>query len=480
MDALRELLQELRKKGVDYADLRRVETTHEGLTVKNGRPERCIFSEDRGVGIRVLFRGAWGFAATSQPAAGALGKAAARALKIARASALVRREPVRLAPLEPQRGHYRTPIVTDPITVPLDAKIDLLLRATEALRRDARVRAAEGSMDFLRTRKLFLSTEGAEIEQEIFETGAGMSVTAVSDGEAQTRSYPNSHGGDYATAGYEFVEAMDLPGNADRIREEALALLDAPECPAGEMTVILEGSQLALQIHESCGHPIELDRVLGHEWSYAGGSFLSLDKRGTFRYGSPAATIVADATAPGGLGTFGFDDEGVPAQRTVIVDRGIFVNYLTSRETAPLLGQASNGTMRADGWNRIPLIRMVNINLEPSAAGGLDDLLADTRSGLLLATNKSWSIDQLRLNFQFGCEIAWEIRDGRRGQLYKNPVYTGITPQFWGGCDAVCGREAWRIWGVPNCGKGEPPQTARVGHGTAPARFRNVQVGVQR
>jgi TldD protein len=321
-----------------------------------------------------------------------------------------------------------------------------------------------------------VSTEGAALQQETWETGAGIQATAVEGDEAQTRSYPNSHGGQWVTGGYEAVEAMDLVGHAERVREEALALVAAPDCPAGVATVILDGPQVALQVHESCGHPIELDRVLGFELSYAGGSFLTLDKRGTLQYGSSLVHIVGDATIEGGLGTFGYDDEGVKAQRFDIVRDGLFVNYLTSRETAARLNLPSNGCMRADGWNRIPLIRMPNINLEPGA-WTLEDLIRDTEDGIYLSLNKSWSIDQLRLNFQFGCQWAQEIKGGKLGRIFKNPIYTGITPEFWNGCDAICNRDHWTVWGVPNCGKGEPGQTARVGHGAAPARFRRVQVG---
>jgi TldD protein len=242
-------------------------------------------------------------------------------------------------------------------------------------------------------------------------------------------------------------------------------------------TLILGATQLALQVHESCGHPIELDRVFGTEASYAGTSFLTTDKLGHFRYGSDIVNITADATILGGLGTFGFDDEGVPAQRTPIVRNGIFVGYLTSRETATRLGLQSNGAARADGWNRIPIIRMTNINLEPGT-WRFEDLIADTDDGIYMELNKSWSIDDKRLNFQFGTEIAYEIKQGKFGAMLKNATYTGLTPQFWGSCDAICNQDYWNVWGTPNCGKGQPPQTAHVGHGTAPARFRNVRVGI--
>jgi TldD protein len=241
--------------------------------------------------------------------------------------------------------------------------------------------------------------------------------------------------------------------------------------------VILDSTQLALQVHESCGHPTELDRVLGEEASFAGTSFLTQEKLGHFRYGSPIVNIYADATIPGALGSFGFDDEGVPAQRSPLVQDGILVGYLMSRETASVLGLRSNGTMRADGWNRIPLIRMTNINLEPGS-WRFDDLVSDTDDGIYMALNKSWSIDDKRLNFQFGTQIAFEIKKGKLGRMLKNANYTGMTPQFWAACDAICDESHWQVWGLPNCGKGEPMQSAHVAHGAAPARFRNVRVGI--
>lgn len=309
-------------------------------------------------------------------------------------------------------------------------------------------------------------------------TAAGVSATAAAAGETQRRSYPSSHGGAVAARGWEHIEEVALPDHAGRVAREAAELLRADPCPSGTMDIILEGSQLALQLHESCGHPIELDRVLGTEASFAGKSFLTLDKLDSLQYGSPIVNIVADATIPGALGSFAYDDEGVPGQRVDIVRDGIFVGYLTSRETAIVLGQQSNGAMRADGWNRIPLIRMTNINLLPGQAGSLEELVRDTDDGLLMCTNRSWSIDDRRLNFQFACELAWRIRGGQIVAPVRNPSYQGITPQFWNSCDAICGPEEWRVWGVPNCGKGEPIQIMQVGHGVAPARFRGVRVGV--
>jgi TldD protein len=463
--------------GATYADVRIEHLERQVVSVKNGRPDGVSDDESAGFGVRVVADGAWGFASSARVEGREIERVARLAVEIARASALASRAPVELG--EPIRsvGSYATPVEQDPFAVPLDAKLAALLEAVNEMRAVKGIAVAEGSFECQRIRKTFASSEGSFVEQTLVETGAGIEALAVGEDDAQRRSYPNSFGRHHGTAGYEQFLALDLAGNARRTAEEAVALLSAKPCPDEVTTLILDGSQAALQVHESCGHPIELDRVFGSEASYAGTSFLTLDKRGRFRYGSEHVTIAADATIPGALGTFGFDDEGVPARRTTIVDRGIFENYLTSRETAARLGESSNGTMRADGWNRIPLIRMTNVNLEPGE-WALEDMIADTERGVFLQTNKSWSIDDKRLNFQFGTEIGWEIRNGKLGALLKNATYTGITPRFWGACDAV-GRD-WRVWGTPNCGKGQPSQTAHVGHGAAPIRVRNVQVGVLR
>lgn len=478
-EELLEVIQYLKSKKVEYADARFIRAQTETIVVKDGKVEALSRLSDAGFGIRVLIGGGWGFASSSKLSAAEMKKTANQALEVARASASVTKEKVHLAPVEPYRDKFVTSVKKDPFPVSLDEKIDLLVSCCDVLKKHPKIVVAEATMNFYDTEKIFASTEGSVIEQKIIESGAGYTATAAEEGNLQRRSYPNSHGGDFATRGWEFIEEMNLLGNAERVRNEAVALLSAPNCPAGKKDVIITGSQAALQVHESCGHPIELDRVLGTEISLAGGSFMTLDKLGKLRYGSSKVNIVADATTPGGLGTFGYDDEGVKAQRADIIREGLFVGYLTSRETAPIIGAVSNGTMRADGWNRIPLIRMTNINLLPGE-WGLADLIADTKDGLLIDTNKSWSIDDRRLNFQFGCEAAWEIKDGKLGQLYRNPVYTGITPEFWNSCDAVTGEKDWHVWGIPNCGKGEPIQTAHVAHGASPARFRGVATGATR
>ncbi|MGQ9494343.1 MAG: TldD/PmbA family protein [Anaerolineae bacterium] len=464
-------------QGASYADIRIVRQQGQSILVKNGHVEGISQDENQGLGIRVIVNGAWGFASSSILSMEEATCVAALAVQIARASSLAKARDVFLGPPEMHVARYETPVQIDPFSIPLEEKIALLLAADEGMRRVKGVAVTESNMAFLREEKVFASTEGSYIEQVLVESGAGIEATAVGENEIQTRSFPNSFGRQQKKMGYELIPELQLVENSQRIAEEAVALLSAPQCPSGITTLILDSTQLALQIHESCGHPIELDRVFGDEASYAGTSFLTLDKVGTFRYGSSLVNIYADATIPGALGTFGYDDEGVPAQRTPIVKEGIFVGYLTSRETAAMLGQRSNGTMRADGWNRIPLIRMTNINLEPGT-WDLDDLIADTDDGIYMAVNKSWSIDDKRLNFQFGTQLAYEIKKGKLGRMLKNATYTGITPEFWRSCDAICNEKYWQIWGLPNCGKGEPSQAAHVAHGTAPARFRNVQVGI--
>jgi len=463
--------------GASYADVRVVESRSQFLEVKNRQVSALQESGTLGLGVRVLVDGAWGFAASADPSVAEAERCAALAVRIARASAKFRINPITLSPLAPAVARWETPIEVDPFTVPLADKIALLVEATGLMEHEKSVKVAQGNMQFWEDVKRFASTEGARIQQRIVNSGAGLTATAVGEDDVQVRSYPNSFGGQYESSGYELVRRLDLPGHAAETAAMAAALLTAPVCPAGVTTILLDGSQVSLQLHESCGHPTELDRALGHEANYAGTSFLTTDQLGRLRYGSELVNIVTDATTPRGLGSFGFDDEGVPAQRADLVRKGRFAGYLTSRETAPMVGLASNGTMRAESWAHIPLVRMTNVNLEPGS-WKLADLIADTKDGIHMLTNRSWSIDDKRYNFQFGTEAGYEIKNGRRGRLLKNCTYTGITPEFWNKCDAVCDASDWEIWGTPNCGKGQPSQTMRTAQGASSVRFRDVQVGV--
>ncbi len=468
--------------GATYADARIVHQRQQNILVRNSALETLEETESLGIGVRVVVDGAWGFSSSHVLTPHEIDHVVAEAVRIARASARVQKQAVRLGPPVTSRGFYQTPIQEDPFAVPLEEKVALLLQADAAMRRVEGVRITLAKMAAMREHKVFANSEGALTEQVLYESGGGIQALAVGNGDVQQRSYPGLFAQQQVTGGFEHVRSLDLVGNAERIAHEAVELLHAPVAPSGTFDVIIDSTQLALQVHESCGHPIELDRVFGTEAAFAGTSFLTPDKLYTLRYGSEVVNIVADATAPLGLGTFGWDDEGVPAQRVDIVRNGRFVGYLTSRETAqhlhdlvPNAPPTSNGTMRADGWNRIPLIRMTNINLEPGT-WRLEDLIADTEHGLYLEMNRSWSIDDKRLNFQFGVEVCREIKNGQLGQLYKNANYTGITPEFWNACDAVCNADHWTLWGVTNCGKGQPMQLSHVGHGAAPARFRGIRV----
>jgi TldD protein len=331
----------------------------------------------------------------------------------------------------------------------------------------------------MRTTKAFASTEGAACTQVLTECGGGIQAYAVGDGELQVRSYPNSHGGNVAAAGWEHLLGLELAAHAPRVAEEAVALLTAPECPEQVTTLVIDGEQVALQVHESIGHALELDRILLGEASYAGTSFVGAADLGSLRYGSEHLNVTADATSPGGLGSFGWDDEGVAGRRTPLIEHGVLRATLSNRESAAAIGlEASGGCARADGFARQPIVRMTNVNLEPGDAGSLADLIAATDEGLYLENNRSWSINDRRWQFQFACEVGREIRGGELGRLVRNPSYAGITPRFWGSLDAVCSPSEWRLYGLMNCGKGEPGQGMHVSHGAAPARFRDVQVGV--
>jgi TldD protein len=468
----------LKMKRVDYGDVRISTQKSQTLRVKNEKMETATFNESTGFGVRVIVDGAWGFAASSRCSKREAEKVVIDAIAIAKASSVAKRLNVRLSNEHAQVGSYRTPFRLDPFLVPIEEKIGLLIAISERMKRFKSLALREANLGCFSKHTVFANTEGSCIDQEFMESGGGMKATAIKGGEIQVRSYPTSFGGNFATCGYEFIDEMKLLDHVDEICEECLKLLTARKCPAiDKATIIIDSDQLGLQIHESIGHAVELDRVMGMEESYAGSSFVNVEKLNSFRYGSRLVNVYADATVPWGLGTFGFDDEGVKARRVAIIRNGIFKGYLSSRETSSHIRRKSSGAMRADGWNRIPLVRMTNVNLEPGT-WTMEDLLADTDDGILFKTNRSWSIDQRRVNFQFGTEIAYRVKKGKLKQIYKNPTYTGITPVFWNSCDAICNQAHWKLWGLPNCGKGEPGQTAHVGHGASPARFRNIRVGL--
>ena len=458
--------------GAGYADARFNVVRREDLSLYNGALEGARANEERGLGLRVLVDGAWGFAAAAGDEPGAPAELARRAVEAARAFAGARRAELQLSPDELVSGSYETPVQEDPFALSDKDKLDVMLEADAAMQGRDELVVRDVSLGLRREEQWFAATGGVEQHQKLVRSGAGIAATAAVNGVVERRSYPASFGGDYRAAGFEFVRGLDLPAHGARVADEAIELCHAPLLEAGERDLILMGNQLMLQIHESVGHPNELDRVFGHEVDLAGASFATTEKLGDFVYGSDIVNLVADSTVPGGLDTRGWDDDGVSSGRWHVVKDGIFQGYHTSREWSHKIGESrSRGTNRAEGWYNPPIVRITNLSLMPGT-WKLDDLIADTERGVLCDTVKMWSIDQRRLNFQFTTEAGWEIEDGKKTRLVRKPTYQGNTPDFWRSCDAICDEDHWQLWGVPNCGKGNPMQVAEMSHGCAPARFR--------
>ncbi len=425
--------------------------------------------------MRVLANGAWGFAAAGTVDRDEVQRVAKLAVEVARAASTALDRPVELVPEPPREGRFDGPCKVDPFAVPIGDKTGLLLAIHEKLLAPALVTKARGNIFCECVDRVFASNEGHALESKVFTTWVWYRATAVDAHDARSRSYePPAR-----TAGYENVDAADLLANAERVADQAVGHLKAKECAPGVKDLVLDPLHLALTLHESIGHATELDRALGFEESLAGSSFATPDQLGKLRYGAPLVNVIADNTLPGGLATLGFDDEGVAGQKWHLIRDGIFVGYGTSREVAAHVGlDRSVGSCRADAYSSIPIVRQNNFYLEPGKAPlSPEELIADTDDGIYIEGHGSFSIDQKRLNFQFGGDAFWEIKSGRLGPMLKNVTYHAITPEFWGSCDAICDERYFRLEGITNCGKGDPCQIARMSHGAAPARFRRVNIG---
>ncbi len=464
-------------KGAQYADVRFGVIRDEHAEVRNGVVAGLVDSDSSGFSVRALVDGAWGFASSALIEAGEIDRVAGLATDIARASRAVQTHRIEILPAGKFVDSYKTPVAIDPATVSTSDRVAYLLAVDKEIRAPAGVTVGRAWIDVWRTKKCFASTEGSRIEQDLVQCGSALSALAVGDGDVQDRLYPGT-AGLYQTGGYEIINNAQLLENARRAGEEAVALLSADQSPSGTMDIVLSSDQMSLQIHESIGHALELDRVLGWEANFSGLSFATLDKLNTFRYGSDIVTVVCDMTCPLALATEGYDDEGTPATSVDLIRNGILVGYMAGRDTAGVAKVDLAGVVRAEYWGRLPMIRIGNVNLQPGGAASLEELFDGIKQGIYMESNRSWSIDDKRLNFQFGCQVGYEIVDGKKGRLLKNPTYAGMTPAFWASCDAIGDRSTWVAWGTPNCGKGEPLQTARSCQGSAPARFRNVAVGV--
>ena len=471
-DVLTDLVQLAASRGATYADARHVERESEIVSVRDGDVESVSRSSDRGIGFRVIDGGAWGFAATDQTSDAAMKGLVDEAFRRAKAAATTRSRPVTLAPIAPQKGEYRTTLVRDPFAVPMKERI-ALLTAADANLRGPNARSRRASVAAYRTRKRLVTSEGTDVSQEIVESGAGVAVTAAKGGSKPAQRYDSRL---TRQAGWEFIEELDLVARAARYRDDAEATLDAPLADQKPTTLVFAPEFLALLVHESCGHPTEADRVLEYEVAFAGTTFMWPKDRNVLRYGSPYISMTADATLAGGMGTFGWDDDGVPAMKTKLIDKGVFTGYLTSRETAAGLGlPVTIGSARAEGWQHFPIVRMVNVSLDPGTQT-YASLLAGVENGLLLEAPASYSLDDKRQNFHFSTQAARVIRNGQLEGYARGVAFQSLTPAFWGRCDGVA--DDWELHGFLSCAKGEPLQLMRVGHGAAHARFRDVPIEV--
>jgi TldD protein len=463
-------------RGAEYVDVRFERIHSEHIEVRNGEVASFEDEHSVGFGVRALVDGAWGFAASARFDDASVDEVAARAVALARASARASVRRLASAPMDCYVDRFQTPCLHDPASVPIGERVALLLEAERGLHSHASIAVGRAWLDLWRTEKEFFSTAGSQIAQTLFQSGSGLAALAIGNDDAQVRMWPGDRGL-YLGGGWEVIDEAELCTHAPRIGEEAAQLLTAPQCPSGTMDVILGSSQVSLQIHESCGHAAELDRIMGWEANFSGTSFLDPAERGRLKYGSDCVSIEIDNTLPRGFATVGYDDEGTRSVRADVIRNGVLVGFESSRDTARAIGTASTSCVRAQSWEHVPMIRMCNLNLLPGTIP-FEHLFDDVREGIYMEANRSWSIDDRRLNFQFGCQIGWEIKHGKKGRIVKNPTYGGVTPIFWNSCDAIADAASWVPWGTPNCGKGEPMQTGRTTQAASPARFRNVEVGV--
>ena len=477
-------MERAKAAGASYADVRINRYRSQAVTFRaqtdrsTGKPVEVPSVSDTesfGFGLRVVADGAWGFAASHEVTKEAIAKAAEDAVAIAKANAPLRREPVRLAKTPAYRDTYRTKVATDPFSVPIEQKLELLRAVAAEAMKVAGVFSVNGFVAARLEDRFFASTEGSVIEQHVYQIAPEYTATVVESGrKVKSRTYrPNS-----VCAGFEAVERASLMSHARRVAEEAVAHLGAPPVAPGVKDVVLLPTHLALTIHESIGHSTELDRALGYEANYAGTSFLTPDKLGKFKVGSEVVSFHGDRVREESLSTCGYDDDGVKTRQFPIIVEGVFVGYQTIRDQAHLIGQAeSMGCCYADSYASVPFQRMPNVWLEPAKTNvTLDDLVAGVEDGVLIDGRGSYSIDQQRYNFQFGGDAFWEIKGGKVRGMISDVAYQSRTPDFWSSCDGIGGKALWENVGLSADGKGQPGQVNAMSHGCSPARFRRVNV----
>lgn len=472
----------IRKSGCEYGDVRFCSYRRQSLYARDRSLSNLSDNVSSGFGVRVLLDGAWGFAASHSKTPAEVARIVALAVEIAKGSRLTQKAPVRLVPVEKYVDTYITPIAIDPFSVPVADKAELLLTINERLlaHESQGIKKAYSFLTFNREDKVFASTEGSLIEQTIYRSYPGFGCTAIAGGDAQSRSYERPP----MNIGYEHINPDDLLSQVERVAAEAIEKVSAPTVPAGICkSLILKPTNLYLTIHESVGHPTELDRVYGYESNFAGTSFATTDKLNKLQYAAPWVNFKCDRTQPGGRGTMGYDDEGVKSQDWYVVKDGILVDYLTDRETAYRLGRASsNGSSYADSWSSVPMVRIPNLGLEPGPDGGshtatLAQMIADTEDGILIDGMGSYSIDQQRRNFQFGGDAFWKVEKGKVVGMLKDVTYQAMTTDFWNQIDAIGPASELVQCGTNICGKGEPMQLAQMTHACVPVRVRDIQIG---
>ena len=476
-DKLADLALGLAKKAsAEYADIRISRYDNQGLFTRERQVRNVVSSSSYGYGVRVLKKGAWGFSATNDFREEALAKTVANAIEIAEANAAIQTRPVRLAPLKAHTATWKSAYKIDPFTIPIERKVDLLLKVNEAALGVKGVSFVSSYARAVREDRYFASSLGSRIQQDIVRSFGTFRVTAVdrAKGDSQSRNSLMQP----IQRGWEAIEEHPFIAEAEQAGEEAVAKLKAPSVEPGEYDLLLDPTNLWLTIHESCGHPTELDRALGYEANYAGTSFLTPDKLGKFRYGSKWVNMVADRTQPTGLATVAYDDDGAPAERWHLIRDGIFVDYQTTREQAGLVkGVKAHACAHADSWSSVVFQRMPNVSLDPGDSKLTEEeLIADIKKGILILGRGSYSIDQQRYNFQFGGQLFWEIKNGKKTRLLRDVAYQARTPEFWNACDGVAGREEYLLGGAFRDGKGEPGQINAVSHGCTPSRFRGINV----
>jgi len=473
-DHLRLCLDLASKLGAEYCDVRFIKSNIRSVSYNGAVKVNSEVNE--GVGVRVIVNGSWGFSGISSIEYESCKDAVKRAVKIARAASFSNKSKVKLVDSPTVKGTYVNSVEKAPSNIEGQDAIDLLVTSVKVLKKQSgRIKFASASLKSFEEEKYLGTSEGSTIYQKLLGCGANIQGKASKNGIVQRRSYPQSLGFNLATKGYEWIEEADLVNNASRIGKELAQLLEARTCPCGFTDLILKDDLLALQIHETIGHPTELDRALDTEWDFAGSTFLTPEKLGVFRFGSTYVNVVADPTMSGGPGSYRYDDEAVEGKKIHLMKDGLFVGYQSSRETAAALNlKESSGGMRAMAAHYLPLIRMNNINLLPGDWIS-DEIIKDTKEGILMTAPLMEIFDQRRRTFTFSGEIAWHIRNGEIVDVLKDPVYNGKTLDFWLGCDAIA-KDGWSPFSS-GCGKGRPHQNVRVGHYCSLARFRKVRVG---